>query len=80
MDDFRLAADRDEVGDPLQREKVSVKRANQKISKITVRSAGSRRRSDSNTDLLYLLRDLGCDLAEQVVVEQPGRFGRVVRH
>src|SRR4029077_18315206 len=53
------------------------KRANQKIGKITVRSAGSRGRPDSNTDLLYLRRDLGCDLAIEVVVEQPGRFGRI---
>src|SRR6202040_932547 len=61
--DFRLAADRDEVGDPLQREKVSVKRANQKIGKITVRSARCRRRPDSNTDFgssANSLTSIGC--------------------
>ena len=49
----------------------------QEICEVAVSSALLRRGPDSNSDLLYLGRDLGCHLAIEVVVEQPGRFSRV---
>src|SRR5215472_6444793 len=54
-----------------------IRRAKHEAGEVTIGGPRIRRGPDPNTDLLYRGGDLGCNLAMEIIVEEPGRLGRV---